>query len=119
MPDKKKMMPAMLLMLIIILGSVFFAWQGVTMHDQVATEEAKFHQLQTEYFSISKAERDSAETNSALNGQLVTIQNYPSTLLELKLVGIGKILTGIFLLLFAILFALMMMPMRLAKIIKG
>ncbi len=44
--------------------------------------------------------------------------NYPSELLRLKLVGIGKILTGIFILLLEILMALVMMPMRLGKIIK-
>ena len=42
-----------------------------------------------------------------------------STLLELKLVGVGNILTGIYALLFGILIALVMMPMKLGKIIKG
>lgn len=88
------------------------------MHRQVGVEEAKFHQLQTDYFLKSKAVRDGAETGSDLNKQLVTVQNYPSELLRLKLVGVGKILTGIFALLFGILIALVSMPMRLGKIIK-
>ena len=53
------------------------------------------------------------------NNQQVEIANYPSELLRLKLVGVGKILTGIYILLFAILMALIMMPIRLGKIIKG
>lgn len=107
----------MLVMLILIASSVFFAYQGVQMHKQVAVEEAKFHALQESYFSNSKAIRDSAESNSALTEDLVTIVNYPSTLLELKLVGVGKLLTGIFIILFCILLALIIMPRRLGAMI--
>lgn len=114
----KKMMPMMLVMLVIVIAAFTFAWQGLQMHSQVAVEEAKFHQLQQGYFNQSKVVRDSAETGSELNQQLVQIQNYPSELLRLKLVGVGKILTGIFALLFGILIALVSMPMRLGKILK-
>lgn len=112
------MMPVMIVMLILIIVSFFFAWQGVSMHNQVAVEEVAFHELQTSYFSNSKAIRDAAATGSALTDDLVQIANYPSTLLELKLVGIGKILTGIFVLLFGILIALMMMPKRLGAVLQ-
>ena len=88
------------------------------MHSQVETEEAKFHQLQADYFSQAKSARDEAAAGSELNNQLVEIANYPSELLKLKLVGVGKILTGIFILLFGILIALISMPMRLAMEIK-
>lgn len=112
------MMP-MLILAVLVVGSVIFAWQGISMHSSVSVEEVKFHQLQNEYFTLSKVERESAPTGSELNGKLVQIQNYPSELLRLKLVGVGKILTGIFGLLLGILFALFMMPIRLAKIMKG
>lgn len=88
------------------------------MHYQVGVEEAKFHTLQSEYFLLAKSERDAAAEGSELNKKLVQIQQYPSTLLELKLVGVGKILTGIFVLLFGILIALIMMPIRLGGIIR-
>lgn len=114
----KKMMPVMLLMIIIVVAAFTFALQGISMHRQVAIEEARFHQLQTQYFSQSKAIRDAAETGSQLNQDLATIQNYPSELLRLKLVGVGKILTGIFGLLFGILIVLFMMPIRLAKLMN-
>ena len=110
------MMPMMIVMLIIIIAGIVFAWQGVNMHFQVPKEEAQFHSLQEAYWSQSKALRDVAETGSDLNARLVEIKNFPSRLLELKLVGIGKILAGIFLILLAILIALMAMPMRLSKI---
>lgn len=113
----KKMMPIMLAMMIIVIAGIVYAVQGINMHNQVDVEEVKFHELQDSYYSQSKAVRDGAETNSQLNKDLVQIQQYPSTLLQLKLVGIGKILTGIFALLFAILVALIMMPVRLGKII--
>lgn len=117
----KKMMPAMVLMILMffaIVISATFAWQGIGMHNEVSVEEAKFHTLQDDYFSLSKQTRDSAVTNSNLNAQLVEIQNYPSELLRLKLVGVGKILSGIFILLLGILIALMTMPMRLSMAMK-
>lgn len=114
----KKAMPMMAVMVAIVLGGFWFVWQGVSMQNKIAGEETKFHALQGEYFSLSKAQRDAAPTNSDLNAQLVEIKNYPSSLLELKLVGVGKILTGIFLILLGILMALMMMPIRLGQIIR-
>lgn len=114
----KKMMPMMIVMLIIVILSIAYAFAGIIMHKQVNTEEAKFHALQDSYFSQSKIIRDSAETDSSLNADLVSIKNYPSELLRLKLVGVGKILTGIFILLLGILIALIMMPVRLGKIIE-
>ena len=109
-------MPIMIVMIIIIIASFIFAGIGLGMHAKVSVEEAKFHALQDSYFSQSKEIRDAAPTGSQLNQDLVTIKNYPSELLRLKLVGVGKILTGIFILLFAILIALIMMPMRLSAI---
>lgn len=113
-----KTMPAMLLMLAVIVASIVFAVDGFNMHSQVPVEEAKFQALQADYWIVSKAERDSAPTGSELNQQLVEIRNYPSELTRLKLIGVGRILMGIFFLLFAILIALVMMPTRLATIIK-
>lgn len=112
-----KMLPMVMMAVLIVIAAVFVG-QGVMMHAQVRTEEATFHALQQEYFLLSKTERDAAPTNSALNQKLVQVQNYPSELLRLKLVGVGKILTGISILLLGILIALIMMPMRLGKIIR-
>ncbi len=108
----------MLLMVFLMLGSLLFTVQGVAMHQQVNTAEERFHQLQDQYYTLSKATRDSARTGSELNKKLVELQQTPSELLRLKLVGVGKILTGIFILLFGILIALMMMPVKLAGVIK-
>ena len=109
----------MVVMILLMLGSLFFAVTGVKMHKKVAYEEDKYHSLQAEYFNIRKITRDNAAEGSELNQQLIEIQQYPSELLRLKLVGVGKILTGIYLLLFGILMALMMMPHKLAAVIKG
>ncbi len=108
----------MMLMMTIMLVSIIFAYQGVSMQSQVSGKEATFHQLQESYFTISKTQRDTAETGSTLNSQLVEIQKFPSELLRLKLVGVGKIQTGIFILLFGILIALIMMPVRFGDVIK-
>lgn len=118
MQNMKSMMVPMLVLLILVVGSISFAWQGIAMHNQVSVEEAKFHALQNEYFTLSKVERELAPTGSDLSQKLVQIQNYPSSLMELKLIGIGKILTGILSALLAIVFLLFMMPIRLAKLMK-
>ncbi|MEE9525843.1 MAG: hypothetical protein V3V78_04530 [Candidatus Woesearchaeota archaeon] len=109
----------MIVMMILMIASIIYAVQGVTMHTQVDDAEADFHAKQAAYFSLDKSTRDSAATGSDLNAQLVEIQQTPSELLRLKLVGVGKILTGIYILLFGILMALVMMPGRLGKVIKG
>jgi hypothetical protein len=113
---EKKILMAVFLLLMVV--SLVFAVKGVSMHKQVASEEAAFHALQDEYFSLDKATRDGAEADSTLSDQLVEIKNYPSELMELKLVGVGKILTGIYVLLFAILIALIVMPIRLSEMMK-
>ena len=114
----KSMMLPMLVLMVLILTALSYGWQGVKLQNQVGVEEPKFHALQQEYFTLSKVERESTPTGSELGQKLVQIQNYPSELLRLKLVGIGKILTGILSALLAIAFLLFMMPIRLAKLMK-
>lgn len=112
------MMPMKVLMLIVIIAAIFFAAQGIHMHKEVPAAEAEYHEVLESYFSENKAVRDSAPVGSTLLDDLVEIQQTPSTLMELKLLGLGKILTGIFFMLFAILIALMAMPVRLKAAIK-
>jgi len=119
MGNMKQMMPILMIVGIITIAGVVYLFQGVSMQNQVPVEEAKFHALQADYWIQSKADRDAAATGSELNQQLVRLQQYPSELMELKLVGIGKILTGIFALLFVIGIFLFMMPIRLAMIQKA
>jgi len=109
----------MMLMMIIMLVSLFYMVWGNMMHAQVTEDEATFHNNLENYFNIDKVTRDSASANSALSGQLVEIKKAPSNLLRLKLIGVGRILTGIYALLFGILIALILMPIRLGMIIKG
>lgn len=52
---------------------------------------------------------------TTLNDDLSEIHQFPSTLLWMKLGGIGHVLVGIFISLFVIVQALMMMPDRLAQ----
>lgn len=108
----------MVLIGVLFVVSLVYAISGISMHSKVSIEEGKFHALQDEYFGLDKFTRDSAATDSELNSKLIEIQQYPSELLRLKLVGVGKILTGIYALLFGILIALIMMPVRLGEIIK-
>ncbi len=113
--DKRMVMGVMAGLIVISL--VFAVW-GVKMHARVTGEEARFHSLQEQYFTLDKATREGASTGSELNRKLVEIQQYPSELLRLKLVGVGRLLTGIYVLLLGILIALVMMPGRLALLLK-
>ena len=113
------MMMPMLVLLTLVIVSLGFTLTGIRMHQRVNSGEDRLHALQDSYFTLSKAERDGAPTGSELNKQLVQIQQYPSSLLQLKLVGVGKILTGIFGILLGILMVLFMMPKRLAEFMKG
>ena len=116
--NMKQMMVPMLVLLILVVVSVVYVLQGRAMHKEVLVEEVKFHSLQESYFLQSKAVRDGAVAGSQLNQDLVNIKNYPSSLMQLKLLGLGQILTGIFVSLLAIVFLLFMMPLRLAKLMK-
>lgn len=108
----------MVLLSVVVIFSIVFAVHGVKLHSMVDSEESNFHWLQEQYYSINKSERDSAGTGSELNRQLVEIEQYPSELMRLKLVGLGKILTGIYLMLFGILLALILMPPRLKEAMR-
>lgn len=80
------------------------------MHGRASVEQAKFHELQTEYYSVALEDREAAGSNSPLSQKLVTIQNYPSELQRLEMVGIGRMLTGIFVLLFGVMVVLVVRP---------
>jgi len=110
--------PLMLMMLLIMLIALNYLVWGNLMHAEVTRDEAVFHASQEQYWNIDKATRDAAPSNSELTNQLVEIKNAPSDLTRLKLVGVGRILTGIFVLLFGILIALIVMPIRLSKLMK-
>ncbi len=116
--NMKQMMPILMIVMIIVIVGLVYLVQGVQMQNKVAVEEKTFNTLQADYWIVSKAERDAAPTGSELNSQLVRLQQYPSQLLQLKLVGIGKILTGIFAVLFVIGIFLFMMPFRLEAILR-
>ena len=120
MPLSDRIIPLMMVMvmMIMMLGAIFAIW-GVSMQADVDDVEDVFHgQLESYYGGNSKADRDSAVAGSELTKQLAEIQKQPSELLRLKLVGVGRILTGIFIVLFGILGALMMMPFRVRRAMK-
>lgn len=110
---KKKIHPILVLcILATVAGSAFFVVQGVGMHEEAIEEEAQFHALQAEYYSQGKEIRDAAPIGSELNQKLAAIQNAPSELTRLELVGIGKILVGLGTLLLGILIAILTLPGR-------
>lgn len=98
------------IMVLVMLVSLIFVTQGILMHAKLNKEEQRFHALQDSYYSINKAQREAAFTNSELNEQHVEIQQYPSLLSSLRVVGLGKILIGVYILLFGILAALVIKP---------
>jgi len=81
-------------------------------------ELTEFHPLLENFFSTypdtSLAGGSGGTRGAAVNGELAAIHKWPSTLLWLKLGGIGHILLGIFIALAAIVRALSIMPHRLS-----
>ncbi|MHA1157242.1 MAG: hypothetical protein ACTSP2_00650 [Alphaproteobacteria bacterium] len=114
-----RIIPLMIAMVaMIMMGGVYVAATGIMMQGKVPVVEAQFHGLLESYYDNSKEVRDTAATGSQLNRDLAEINKFPSRLLELKLVGLGRILTGVFLLLFGILGALVMLPFRVRKVLR-
>ena len=84
----------------------------------------QFHPLLEQFFSTQTAHSlagggPDRVGQAALNGQLASIHQFPSTLLWMKLGGIGHILVGIFITLAAIIPALAMMPERLRMAVSS
>jgi hypothetical protein len=103
----------------VMVGAVFVAVGYLLVGAAIFFELTTFHPLVDDYYSNSKAVRDAAAAGSPLLAQLAEINKWPSTLLWLKLGGIGHILTGVFIALAAIVRALSMMPERLGTIVTG
>jgi hypothetical protein len=100
--------------------ATLFVLLGIILHITTWIQEfTVFAPLQEEYWTVDKVIRDAAPAGSELANQLADIQKFGPRLMTFKLVGIGSILVGIWMALFVIAQRLGMMPMRLAKIMKG
>ena len=102
----------------LLVGALFAAVGYLLILGALVLELTQFHPLLENFFSQftahSLAGGGPERTSAVLNEQLATIHKFPSTLLWLKLGGIGHILVGIFVVLAAIVRALSMMPHRLS-----
>ena len=102
----------------LVVGGLFAAVGYLLIIAGLVLELTQFHPLLetffTQFTNHSLAGGGPERTSAALNQQLATIHQFPSTLRWLKLGGIGHILVGIFLALAAIIRALSLMPVRLA-----
>lgn len=107
----------------LLVGALFAAIGYVLIVGALVLELTQFHPLLENFFatqtqhSLAGGGPDRAAASS-LNQQLATIHSFPSTLLWLKLGGIGHILVGIFVALAGIVRALSLMPHRLSYEMK-
>lgn len=105
---------------LLMLGAVFVAVGYVLILGALYLEVTGFHPAIEGFFgehtthSLAGGGADRAGMTD-LNSDLAEIHKFPSTLLWMKLGGIGHVLVGIFISLFVIVQALMMMPDRLAE----
>jgi hypothetical protein len=99
-------------------GAAFAAVGYLLVGAAIFFELTEFHPLLENFFNTytdtSLAGGSGGTRGAAVNGALATIHKWPSTLLWLKLGGIGHILLGIFIALVAIVRALSIMPHRLS-----
>jgi hypothetical protein len=102
----------------LMVGAVFAAVGYLLVGAALFFELTEFHPLLENFFSTytdtSLAGGSGGTRGAAVNGALAAIHKWPSTLLWLKLGGIGHILLGIFIALVAIVRALSIMPHRLS-----
>ena len=103
----------------LIVGAAFVAVGYLLILGALYLEVTGFHPLLETFFSqytthsLAGGGPDRAGV-AGLNGALASIHQFPSTLLWMKLGGIGHILVGIFIALAAIIRALSLMPHRLS-----
>ncbi len=107
----------------LMVGGLFAAVGYLLIIGALVLELTQFHPLLEQFFSTQTAHSlagggPDRAGQAVLNSQLSTIHQFPSTLLWLKLGGIGHILVGIFIALAAIIRALSMMPDRLGMIVE-
>jgi hypothetical protein len=99
-------------------GAVFAVVGYLLVGTALFFELTEFHPLLEDFFrtytDTSLAGGSGGTRSGAVNGALAEIHKWPSTLLWLKLGGIGHILVGIFFALVAIVQALSIMPHRLS-----
>jgi hypothetical protein len=99
-------------------GAVFAAVGYLLVGAAIFFELTTFHPLLDNFFTsfpdTSLAGGSGGTRGAAVNSALAAIHKWPSTLLWLKLGGVGHILLGIFISLAAIVRALSIMPHRLS-----
>jgi hypothetical protein len=99
-------------------GAIFAAVGYLLIGAAIFFELTSFHPLLENYFTqfpdTSLAGGSGGTRGAAVNGALASIHKWPSTLLWLKLGGVGHVLLGIFISLAAIVRALSIMPHRLS-----
>ncbi|MFB6219213.1 MAG: hypothetical protein ABEH77_08585 [Halobacteriaceae archaeon] len=102
----------------LLVGGLFAAVGYLLIGFALFLELAEFHPLLENYFTnfpdTSLAGGSGGTRGAEVNAALTRIHKFPSTLLWLKLGGIGHILVGIFVALAAIVRVLSLMPHRLS-----
>jgi hypothetical protein len=102
----------------LMVGAIFAAVGYLLVGAAIFFELTSFHPLLENYFTqfpdTSLAGGSGGTRGTAVNSALAEIHKWPSTLLWLKLGGVGHILLGIFISLAAIVRALSIMPHRLS-----
>lgn len=107
----------------LVVGAVFAAVGYLLIGMALVFELTQFHPLLEGFFSsfpeTSLAGGTGGARSGGVNATLAAIHKWPSTLLWLKLGGVGHILMGIFIALVSIVRALSVMPHRLSHAMAG
>lgn len=104
----------------VVLTGFLFLLVGTALQVTAFTLEFRqFVPLLDQLAGLPKEVADNAPLGSEISNWKIEAAKFPPKLMTLKLVGVGSILTGIFLLLFVITQGLRVMPIRLGKAIRG
>jgi hypothetical protein len=108
----------------LMVGGLFVAVGYLLLGSALVLEFTQFHPLVDEFvasqtqWSLAGGGPDRAG-ETLLNAQLAELHRWPSTLLWMKLAGVGHILVGIFIALAAIVRTLSLVPERLGSVVTS
>lgn len=101
-----------------LLGILFVVIGAILQVTAFTLEFKKFAPVLDEIGPLQKDVVDNADPGSRIAMLKTEAAKFPPKLMTFKLVGVGSILIGIFIMLFNILQGLRVMPLRLAKVMQ-
>ncbi|MBI2342635.1 MAG: hypothetical protein HYU98_07900 [Deltaproteobacteria bacterium] len=103
---------------LVLAGILFIMIGAVLQVSAFILEFTKFTPILDELMPLQKSVADNADPASRIAMLKTEAAKFPPKLMTFKLVGIGSILMGVFIMLLVIVQALRVMPLRISKVLR-